>query len=135
MDPKDVTKFKALFENQRKNLIYTGKILNEDFNLQQDDLPDEVDLTSSEIEQNMRIRLRNRETFFMKKIDAALKRIEEGVFGDCEDCGDEIGLRRLEARPTATLCVTCKEEQEHNERNFIDARKRKSVGTMAKFTA
>ena len=62
------------------------------------------------------------------EVEEALKRVSGGTFGDCEDCGDEIELKRLEARPTATLCVSCKETQEHREHSHIDGHRPKSMG-------
>ncbi len=127
---KELTlRFKCLFEEQRRNLIYSGRVVNEDFNLNPDDLLDEADITSSELETSMRMRLRNREALFLKKIDEALRRISNGTFGECEQCGEDIDVRRLEARPTATLCVHCKEDQERHEHVHIDGHKPKSLGT------
>lgn len=128
MNREIVTKFKNLFEEQRKKLIYSKSIVNEEFNLNRDDMLDEGDMTSSEMETSMRMRLRNREALYIKKIDEALKRISEGSFGECESCGDDIELRRLEARPTTTLCLGCKEEQERSEHVHIDGHRSKSLG-------
>ena len=77
----------------------------------------------------MRMRLRNRESLLIKKIDEALVRIEEGTFGLCEACEEDIEIKRLEARPTATLCISCKEDQERMEGNTADGRRPKSLGT------
>src|SRR5262245_2874595 len=101
MKPETLFKFKPLFETQKKNLLYSNAIVREDFLLKQDDLKDELDLTSSELETSMRMRLRNREALFLKKIEEALQRIAEGSFGTCEECSEDIDPRRLEARPTA----------------------------------
>jgi DnaK suppressor protein len=76
----------------------------------------------------MRMRLRNREALFLRKIDEALRRIADGSFGECEECGDDIELKRLEARPTATMCVACKEEAERREHVHIDGHRPKSLG-------
>jgi DnaK suppressor protein len=130
MKPEMIKKFKDLFEEQRKNLVYSNSVVNEDFVIQKDDMLDETDWTSMELETNMRMRLRNREALFLKKIDEALERIELGKFGDCESCEEEIEFKRLEARPTATLCVQCKEEQERAEQLHIDGHKHKSVGKL-----
>jgi DnaK suppressor protein len=75
------------------------------------------------------MRLLNRETLYIKKLDEALRRIEEGTFGECDDCGEDIEIRRLEARPTATLCVSCKEEQERKEILTAVGREHKSLGS------
>jgi DnaK suppressor protein len=125
--------FRNLFETEKQKLIYSSNIINQDFTVSPDELIDETDLTSAELETGMRMRLRNREALFIRKIEDALKRISEGTFGECEDCGLDIELRRLEARPTATLCVTCKEEQEHLESLHIDGQKPKSLGTKIRF--
>ena len=85
-----------------------------------DDLPDAVDLASSESEQSMSLRLRDREWVLLKKIDKVIKKIEEGTYGICESCGEEIGIKRLEARPVTDLCIRCKEEQEKMERTFAE---------------
>ncbi|HSQ50405.1 MAG TPA: TraR/DksA C4-type zinc finger protein, partial [Nitrospiraceae bacterium] len=100
-----VNKFKRVFEEERRQILYNDRILRPDFNVNDDDRPDEVDQAATDAEQAMRMRLRNRELLYIKKIDQALTRIEEGTFGECNSCGEDIELRRLEARPTATLCV------------------------------
>ena len=135
MNPETLTRFKALFEQERGKLIYSKHILNEEFHLSKDDTLDEVDMTSAELEQSMRMRLRSREALYLRKIGEALKRIQEGSFGDCEDCGETIGLKRLEARPTTTHCVTCKEAEERTERGFADGHRPKSVGETFRILA
>jgi DnaK suppressor protein len=60
--------------------------------------------------------LREREQGLLSKIDAALDKIEEGVYGQCTNCGEDIGVKRLKARPVAELCIECKSEQEKIER-------------------
>jgi len=121
-------KFKKLFEDQRKSLLFSDRVLREDFSVNSDDRFDELDQATSDIEQSMRMRLRNREALYLKKLDEALKRIDEGTFGDCDECGEEIGHNRLLARPTATLCVHCKEEQERKEVLTAAGRTSKSLG-------
>jgi DnaK suppressor protein len=128
MNQEMILKFKGMFEEQRKQLMYSQEFINEEFFVQKDDLLDEVDITSTEMEQEMRMRLRNREALFLKKLDEALARINDGSFGTCGDCGDGIEFKRLEARPTATLCVHCKEEQERGEHMHIDGHQLKSLG-------
>jgi DnaK suppressor protein len=128
MNKERLKKFKRIFEAQRKSLLFGGQVVREDFSVCADDRYDEVDQATTDVEQSMRMRLLNRETLYVKKVDEALKRIEEGTFGECEDCGEDIELRRLEARPTATLCVKCKEEQERREVLTAAGRKFKSLG-------
>jgi DnaK suppressor protein len=133
MNQELIKKFKILFEQQRLNFAFAGKVINQDFAVQSEDLADETDLTSTELETSMRMRLSNREALFAKKIEQALSRIEHGTFGACEDCEGEIELKRLEARPTATLCLSCKEESERQERLHIDGRRYKSLGMKLSF--
>lgn len=134
MEREMLNQFKARFEEEKKNLIYSQNYLNADFKISDEDLMDEVDVSSTELETNMRIRLRNREALYLRKINEALLRISKGSFGECVDCGGSIELRRLHARPTATLCVSCKEEQELRERTHIDGHKHKSLGITIRLT-
>jgi DnaK suppressor protein len=128
MNKEKLKKFKKVFEAQRRSLLFSDQIVREDFSVNSDDRFDELDQATTDIEQSMRMRLRNRETLYIKKLEEALARIEEGTFGDCENCGEDIELRRLEARPTATLCVSCKEDQERKEVLTAAGRMSKSMG-------
>jgi DnaK suppressor protein len=128
MKIEQAMKFKKLFENQKAALLYSHTLLNEDFNLKTEELADEVDLSSAEAEQGMKLRLRNREALLLKKIDAALEKIQAGTFGVCECCEENIELSRLEVRPTASLCLTCKEQEEMRETRSADGRRSKSSG-------
>lgn len=128
MNKEKLKKFKKIFEAQRRSLLFNDRVLRDDFSVCDDDRFDEVDQATTDIEQSMRMRLRNRETLYIKKVEEALKRIEAGNFGECEECGQDIELRRLEARPTATLCVSCKEEQERREIHTASGREHKSLG-------
>ena len=78
--------------------------------------PDPSDRASQEEEFSLELRTRDRERKLIKKIEDALERLREDDFGYCEACGIEIGLRRLEARPTATLCIDCKTLSEIKEK-------------------
>jgi DnaK suppressor protein len=78
--------------------------------------PDPTDRASLESDRNFELRIRDRERKLIKKIRDALERIEEGSFGICEECGESISLKRLEARPVTTLCIDCKTKQENEEK-------------------
>ena len=121
-------KFKKLFEEQKSALLYSFKFINEDFTVNHEDLSDESDLSSATLEQGMRMQLRNREALFLKKIDEALNKIQSGTFGSCESCEEDIEVSRLEVRPTANLCIACKEAEEMRETRSADGRKSKSMG-------
>lgn len=82
--------------------------------------PDPNDRATQESEFGLELRTRDRERKLLRKIDAAITRIDDGSYGYCEETGDEIGLRRLEARPVATLCVEAQERRELAERQFRD---------------
>jgi len=116
---KDLKRFKEILEEKRETVLANArKTLNEDMTLDADDLPDEMDLASSEYLQSFQFRLRGREKTFLKKIEDALQRIEAGTFGLCESCDEPISVKRLEARPETTLCIRCKEDQERTERSY-----------------
>jgi len=119
MNKTQLKKFKTLLENKRDDIVRRAQqTLNEDMTLDADDLPDEMDLASTEYLQSVTFRLRGREKSFLKKIQKALAKIETGQFGECEDCLEQISIKRLNARPEAPLCIKCKEEQEREERDF-----------------
>jgi DnaK suppressor protein len=119
VNQKDLKRFRKMLEESRDALIQSArKTLTEESNFDTDDLPDEIDLASSEYSQSMVFRLRDREKFLLKKIEKALARIEDGTFGVCERCEEEISMKRLEARPVTTLCIRCKEEQEKKEKSY-----------------
>lgn len=80
--------------------------------------PDPTDRASQEEEFSMELRTRDRERKLIRKIDETLERLEEDDFGYCDACGVEIGIRRLEARPTATLCIDCKTLAEIKEKQL-----------------
>ncbi|MDN4501880.1 RNA polymerase-binding protein DksA [Alteromonadaceae bacterium BrNp21-10] len=80
--------------------------------------PDPVDRAAQEEEFSIELRTRDRERKLIKKINKTLKRIEEDDFGFCDQCGIEIGIRRLEARPTADLCIDCKTMAEIKEKQL-----------------
>jgi DnaK suppressor protein len=128
MKKEYVKKFKKIFELEKRKILFNDRVVREDFAVNADDRYDEIDQASSDIEQSMRMRLRNREVLYLKKVEDALARIEDGTFGDCSECGEPIETRRLEARPTATHCVSCKEEQERRESLTSVGRQHKSLG-------
>lgn len=121
MNKKDQKKFKDLLTHRKEEILKTvSSVKEQGIGFSLDDLPDEVDLASSESEQSMSLRLRDRERVLLKKIDKMLAKIDEGTYGICESCGEEIGAKRLEARPVTDLCIRCKEEQEKMEKSFAE---------------
>lgn len=116
---RDLKRFREILEDKREQILKKAKrTLNEDMTLDTDDMPDEMDLASSEYLQSFTFRLRGREKTFLKKINHALAKIDEGTFGICEECEEPISSKRLEARPETTLCIRCKEDQERVEKSY-----------------
>ena len=119
MRKRDLEKFKKLLLEQRAQLIgSTRHALSGDVHLDPDDFPDEMDAASSEINLAFTGRLRERERRLLAKVEQAIEKIENKVYGQCESCEQEIGRKRLEARPVAELCIDCKAEQERLERRM-----------------
>lgn len=116
MDKKKLEHFKELLLKHRQQILNVG-LLNksEDLHVQQEDLSDETDLASSLIQQQLNCTIRDREYAKLRKIDMALDRIAEGTYGHCDDCEEEIGMKRLENQPWAELCITHAEEKEREE--------------------
>jgi DnaK suppressor protein len=114
---RDVQKLQKLLLAQREQLAgHSRRVLSGDIHVDPDDFPDEIDTASSEINLQFTGRLREREQGLLAKVDAALDKIEQGSYGACVSCGEEIGVKRLRARPVAELCIDCKSEQEKLER-------------------
>lgn len=121
MNKRDLKKIKEILLERRQALLQGRESINEQSVVfSQEDLPDEVDLASSETDQAINLKLRDRERFLLRKIDKALQKMEAGNYGECESCGDPIGIKRLLARPVTDLCIRCKEEQEARERVFAE---------------
>ena len=116
MKKSDQKKFlKVLQENRQKLIENAKRAMSGDVHLDPNDFPDEIDTASSESGLAFIGRLRERERVLIQKIDAALQKIEDGTYGVCASCEEDIGLERLLARPVADLCIDCKSQQERLE--------------------
>ena len=117
LNKRELDRFKKMLLTQREEILGNAKrALSGDIHVDPDDFPDEMDTASSEVNLQFTGRLREREQGLLSKIEAALEKIERGEYGSCLNCGEEIGLRRLRARPVAELCIDCKAEEEKLER-------------------
>ena len=117
MKKRDLEKFKKLLIEHRDQLLGNAKkALSGDIHVDPDDFSDEMDIASSEVNLQFTGRLREREQGLLSKIELALEKIEDGIYGECVTCGEDIGLKRLKARMVAELCFDCKSEQEKLER-------------------
>ena len=107
--------FERLLLNQKKELLQETVRAVQEMNEPNDSFADPTDRASWESESTRDLRIRDRERKLLEKIDAALQRIVDGTYGECEECGDMISVGRLRARPVTTLCIQCKAEQEAKE--------------------
>ena len=119
MNPKMIEYFKEKLTNWKRNLLKeSSQTLNK---LQKEENTLKADLTdraSEEIETSIELRTRDRERKLINKIDAALKRIDDGSYGYCEETGEPIEIKRLEARPVATLSLEAQEMHEKKEKKL-----------------
>jgi DnaK suppressor protein len=116
---RDLKRFREILLARKREILRSAqRTLNEDMTLDADDLPDEMDLASSEYLHSFTFRLRGREKMFLEKIDRAIEKIDSGTFGTCETCDEPISIKRLEARLETTLCIRCKEDQERLEKAY-----------------
>ncbi len=118
MKKKDLTRFAERLREEKARLLNHSERKTEEMTLSTDDLADEVDLASSELNQSVALRLRDRERLLLQKIEVALAKIDSGTFGICDLCEEPIEIKRLEARPVADLCIRCKETQELEEKIY-----------------
>ncbi|MDO8447054.1 MAG: RNA polymerase-binding protein DksA [Deltaproteobacteria bacterium] len=117
MEKERLDFFRELLQKKLSDLLNeAGKTVDEMNVLAKDNFPDPVDRASMESDRSFDLRIRDRERRLIAKVNEAIERIEDGTFGICEVCGEEIGEKRLEARPVTTLCIECKQEQEEAEK-------------------
>ncbi len=110
----DVENFRNLFQDILKN--YPGRQTELDTNTAKGD---DADKFAAERDNLLQFKLQGRDSFYLKKVREALQRIHDGEFGLCLECGEEISEARLNARPVATKCLHCKEEQERGEGHVL----------------
>lgn len=119
LNDKDYEFFKKALLDQKATLLNeANKTVESELDVKEEELADTVDRSTVETERNFTLRLRDRERRLLKKVEDALDRLEKGELGDCSQCGQRIGIGRLRARPVATLCIECKQEQEQRENQF-----------------
>ena len=102
---------------QRQDLLSDAEAtLSSKISTEKESFPDPTDQAVAELDNNFLLKLRGREQKLLKKIDEAISRIDGGTYGVCEECGGQISVKRLEARPVTTLCIKCKTQQEEKEK-------------------
>jgi DnaK suppressor protein len=118
MRKRELDGFRTLLEERRSELLVEASRTVDGMGENREQFPDPTDRASLEGNRNLTLRIRDRERKLLSKIDEALARIDDGSYGKCEECGGEIGLQRLRARPVTTLCIDCKSLQEAQERKL-----------------
>lgn len=116
MNPRQLAHFRAILEDQKRGL---SQDIDRTVHTMQDEatiFADPNDRATQESDMSLELRNRDRERKLIKKIEETIAHIDAGEYGYCDKCGVEIGLKRLEARPTATLCIDCKTLDELRER-------------------
>jgi DnaK suppressor protein len=114
-DPQE-KHFRAILTSWKEQLLEEVNVTVRHLRDEHVNLPDAVDQASQEEEFALELRARDRDRKLLRKIEGALNRLKSGDYGYCESCGMEIGIRRLEARPTAELCIDCKQLEEQREK-------------------
>src|SRR4030065_1526028 len=116
MEKERVAYFKDLLTERLKVLLSEAEKTVTGRTNDKNTFPDPTDRANLETDRNFLLRIRDRERKLILKIQEALARIEEGTFGTCEECGEEISEERLKARPVTTLCIDCKTKAEEEEK-------------------
>jgi len=116
MDSKQLQDFREQLEQMKRDVISDVEQTLSDMTSQNGNIPDPNDRATVESDRSFELRLRGRERKLLDKIDEAIDRIKEGNYGICEECGGEIRIKRLEARPVAKFCINCKTLQEQREK-------------------
>lgn len=118
MSEPQLAHFKAILEAWKKQLMEEVDRTVHHMQDEAANFPDPSDRATQEEEFSLELRTRDRERKLIKKIDQTLDQIKNQEYGFCETCGEEIGIRRLEARPTANQCIDCKTLDEIKEKQF-----------------
>jgi len=120
MNERQLNYFKQKLLNWKEDILRGSRETVTHLQLETENHPDLADRASSETDRALELRTRDRQRKLISKIDDALRRIEDGVYGFCEETGEPIGLARLEARPIATLSLEAQERHERRERVHRD---------------
>jgi DnaK suppressor protein len=116
MDSDQLQKFKEQLEQMKADVISDVEQTLNDMTSQNGNIPDPNDRATVESDRSFELRLRSRERKLLDKINEAIARIDNGEYGVCDDCGERIRTKRLEARPVAKFCINCKTRQEQKEK-------------------
>ncbi|RWX48812.1 transcriptional regulator, TraR/DksA family [Candidatus Electrothrix marina] len=118
MEKEQLQEFREQLEAMRGEIISDVEQTLTEMVSQHGNIPDPNDRATIESDREFELRLRSRERKLLNKIEAAIGRIDKGIYGICADCEEPIGMKRLQARPVASYCIDCKLEQERREKNL-----------------
>ncbi len=122
MDRERLEHFRALLIGKFEELLYGAeRAVSGMSGARDENFPDPTDRASLETDRNFLLRVKDRERKLITKVQEAIKRIDDGAYGICELCGEEISEKRLEARPMTTCCIECKKEEEEQEKGRNNA--------------
>lgn len=116
MEKKHLAHFRKKLEHMSENILTGADRTISDMTDHSDNYPDPTDRASAESDRSFELRIRDRERKLLNKIKEAIERIDNGSYGVCDDCGDDIAVERLDARPVTTYCIDCKTRQEQEEK-------------------
>lgn len=116
MDDKDLLRFKEQLEAMKADINTDVEQTLNEMTSHTGNIPDPNDRATMEFDRSFELRIRGRERKLMDKVEEALARIDDGSFGVCAGCGEEIAVKRLQARPVAKYCIDCKTRQEQREK-------------------
>jgi len=116
MEKAKIEEFRLILQEQLDTLLRDAEKTVSEMTDEKTNFPDPTDRASLESDRNFELRIRDRERKLILKIREAIERLDEGEFGICESCGEDISEARLKARPVTTLCIDCKTEQERQEK-------------------
>jgi DnaK suppressor protein len=116
MNKKDLKFFEELLQKRLQELLSHADETVSGMTEQKENFPDPTDRATLESDRNFMLRIRDREHKLIKKVKKALERIDNGTFGICETCGEDISIERLKARPVTTQCIDCKTKEEAFEK-------------------
>ena len=120
MRQRELRFFRRLLQERRQEiLVEASRAVGSMNGVREEGYSDPNDRASLESDRNFLLRMRDRERKLLVKIDEAFARIDDRTYGHCEECGNEIGIERLKARPVTTLCIACKSSQEDRERRRL----------------
>jgi len=120
MNPRQREYFRAKLNAWKDDILRESRETLENLQEESQNHPDMADRASSESDRSLELRTRDRQRKLISKIDAAVKRIDDGTYGYCEETGDPIGIARLDARPIATLSLEAQEMHERREKVYRD---------------